>query len=102
MTKATNTNFDSEESFVLDLFVEAHNGKSWVAFKETTNSIYMSASPTNKKVKKIEITKTSDSAFDVEITSGVFVRAHLHWMGTLTALLRRMEDELLNPEFQEV
>lgn len=92
MTKATDTKFDNEESFALGLFVKAHNGKSWVAFRETA---------TGKPVKKVEITKTSDTGFQVEISSGNFVRCHMHWSGSLTALLRRMEYELLNPEFQE-
>lgn len=102
MTRETQPiKFNGEESFVLDLFVKAHNSKSWVAVKENANRVYMSATATGKQVKKIEITKTSDSAFDVEIMSGVSVRCHMHWMGTLTNLLRRMEAELLNPELQE-
>lgn len=101
MTKATETKFSSEETFVLGLFVKAHNGKSWVAFKENANSVYMSATATGKQVKKIEITKTSDTGFQVEISSGHFVRCHMHWLGSLTNLLHRMELELVHPEFQE-
>lgn len=101
MANATEIKFSSEETFVLGLFVKVHSGKSWVTFKETSNSIVMAAAATGKEVKTIEITKASDTGFQVEITSGHFVRCHMHWLGSLANLLRRMELELNSPEFQE-
>lgn len=94
-------NFDGDELFLLDLFVAAHSGKSWVSFKKTENLIHMSSMHTGKKEKNIEIVKCDTSEFDAEVMSGIFVRAHIRWNGPLSGLLRRMETELLDPKFQE-
>lgn len=93
--------FNSEEKYSLGLFVKAHSGKSWVVFKENDNKISMSAIITGKPTKKVEITKSSDTGFDVEITSGVYVLCHIHWNGSLTQLLMRMEAELFDPALSE-
>lgn len=94
-------NFNSEEKYTIGLFVTAHNGKSGISFEKSDDKICMNASSTGKPTKKIEIVKSSLTGFDVEITSGVYVLCHIHWNGSLTQLLMRMEAELFDPELSE-
>lgn len=95
----TNVKFTDEEKFTIGLFATTMNQKSWIAFKRSDdNSIYISATVPYKQIKKVEIKKTSDTGFDVEIVSGVSVLAHIHWQGNIVQLLMRMKAELLNDE----
>lgn len=95
----TTVKFTDEEKFTIGLFATTMNQKSWIAFKKSDdNTLYISATVPNKEVKKVEIKKSSDSGFDVEIISGVSVLAHIHWQGNLVQLLMRMQIELLNTE----
>ena len=91
--------FTDEEKFTIGLFASTMNQKSWIAFKKSDdNTLYISATVPNKQVKKVEIKKSSDTGFDAEISSSVYVLAHIHWQGTLIQLLMRMQAELLNTE----
>ena len=94
----TTVNFTDEEKFTIGLFANTMNQKSWIAFKKSDDTLYISATVPKKEVKKVEIKKSSDTGFDVEISSSVYVIAHIHWQGTLVQLLMRMQAELLNNE----
>lgn len=94
----TTANFTDEEKFTIGLFANTMNQKSWVSFKKKDDSIYISANVPEKQLKKVEIKKSSETGFDVEIISGVSVLAFIHWQGTLVQLLMRMQAELLNNE----
>lgn len=94
----TTVNFTDEEKFTIGLFANTMNQKSWVSFKKSDDTIYISATVPYKQIKKVEIKKSSDTGFDVEIVSGVSVLAHIHWQGNIVQLLMRMQAELLNDE----
>lgn len=94
----TTVNFTVEEKFTIGLFANTMNQKSWVAFKKSDDTIYISATVPYKQIKKVEIKKSSDTGFDVEIVSGVSVLANIHWQGNIVQLLMRMQAELLNDE----
>ncbi len=95
----TTVKFTDEEKFTIGLFANTMNQKSWIAFKKNDdNTLYISATVPYKEIKKVEIKKSSDTGFDAEISSGVYVLAHIHWQGTLIQLLMRMQAELLNNE----
>lgn len=94
----TTVNFTVEEKFTIGLFANTMNQKSWVAFKKSDDTLYISSTVTYKQIKKVKIKKTSSTCFDVEIVSGVSVLAHIHWQGNIVQLLMRMQAELLNDE----
>jgi hypothetical protein len=94
----TTVNFTVEEKYTIGLFATSMNQKTGVAFKKSDDTLYISSTVPNKKVKKVEIKKSSDTGFDVEIISGICVIAHIHWQETLIQLLMRMQAELLNNE----
>ena len=87
-----NFSFNAEEKFILDNFITVHNGKSWFACKKDDSTIDLLGT----KSKKVILKKSSETAFDVEISSGVQVIAHIHWQASLVQLLMRMEAELFN------
>lgn len=87
-----NVSFNAEEKFILENFIKVHSGKSWFACKKDSSTIDLLG--TNSK--KVLLKKTSDTGFDVEISSGVQVVAHIHWQASLVQLLMRMEAELFN------
>lgn len=95
----TTVNFTNEEKFTIGLFANTMNQKSWIAIKKSDdNTLYISSTVPDKQIKKVNIKKTSDTGFDVEIISGVSVLAHIHWQGNIVPLLMRMQAELLNDE----
>ena len=94
----TSVNFTDEEKFTIGLFASSMSKKSGIAFTKSDDTLYISYTVPNKEVKKVEIKKSSETGFDAEIISGVFVLANIHWQGTLIQLLMRMQVELLHPE----
>lgn len=94
----TTVNFTDEEKFTIGLFATTMNTKPRVEFNKSDDGLYISTNVPNKQVKKVEIKKSSDTGFDVEIVCGVSVIAAIHWQGTLVQLLMRMYAELLNNE----
>lgn len=87
-----NFTFNPEEKFILENFIKVHSGKSWFACKKDDSTIDLLGT----KSKKVLLKKSSDTAFDVEISSGVQVVAHIHWQASLVQLLMRMEAELFD------
>lgn len=94
----TTVDFSDEEKFTIGLFATTMNAKPCIELKKSDGFLSISSNVSKKQVKKVEIKKSSDTAFDVEITSGVHVIANIHWAGTLVQLLMRMYAELLNNE----
>jgi hypothetical protein len=102
MKKATETKFNPDENALIrDLMTKLYDHAECAAFNKSSSRVVLGIGGFNKKFKKIEIIKNSDAVFAVEVVTGHFVTCSMTWKDSFKNLLRRMELELVHPEFQE-